>query len=194
MANAFYALGLDAFLAGAIDIGSDTIKVSLVSNGYSPALSTDQFYNVISGGNIVSAGVALSSKTTSGGTFSAGNTVWTSVTGSTVVYVPVYKDTGTTSTSPLIALFDSGTGIPLSPTGGDVTAAWSSGNLFTLCQALSEKDKRSFGARIRDFMEALGIPAMLRPGGLWIPKPTLILSPPKFAPAGSQIIVPGNPF
>jgi len=76
--------------------------------------------------------VALASKTGSAGTLSAANTVWTSVSGGQAAYIVLYKDTGSAATSPLIGLIDTATGLPVTPNGGDITAAWSGGQVFTL--------------------------------------------------------------
>jgi hypothetical protein len=47
------------------------------------------------------------------------------LTGSTSVEsIELWKDTGTNTTSPLIANFDDYTGLPLTPSGGDVTIVW----------------------------------------------------------------------
>ena len=132
MANQFFPKGLEAYLEGSIASLSDTIKAALVSTSYTPNFSTDQYFNVIPGGAIIAAGVALSSKTGAGGTLSAANVIWTAVSGSQAAYVVIYKDTGTSSTSPLIGLIDTATGLPVTPNGGDITAAWSAGAVFTL--------------------------------------------------------------
>ena len=131
---------------------------------------------MISGGAIIAAGVALSSKTGSAGTLSAANTVWTSVSGSAAAYILIYKDTGTSSTSPLIGLIDTATGLPVIPNGGNITAAWASGQVFTLFQGLSDAERRAPGLvkRLQEWLvEALGIGAVRSPGGLLIPRPAL---------------------
>jgi hypothetical protein len=176
MANRFYDKGIEAFLEGSIAALSDTIKAALVSSAsYTPNFATDQYLNVIPGGAIIAAGVALTSKTGSAGTLSAANTVWTAVSGSAAAYICLYKDTGTSSTSPLIGLIDTATGLPVTPNGGDITAAWASGQVFTLFEGLSEADKRrapGLVKRLREWIaEQLG--AARSPGGLWIPAPAL---------------------
>ena len=179
MANAFYAQGIDAFLAGSIAYSSDTIKVDLVSSAsYTPNLSTDQYHSTVtSSGGIIAAGVALASKTHSGGTASAANTVWTAVTGGAAAYIVIWKDTGTDSTSPLIGLIDTATGLPVTPNGGDITAAWSSGQIFTLKVGVKDADRakvqRWLNARweqVCDWVRA--------PGGLvWTPQTQRIVVP-----------------
>lgn len=175
MANSMYSKGRELFLEAGCNALTDTVKVSLVSTSYTPNLATDQFYNIISGGAIVAAGVALSSRSGAAGTLSAGNILFTSVSGSTASYIPLYKDTGTSSTSPLLGLIDTGTGLPVTPNGGDITVAWAGGQIFTLFEGLPETEK----SRMRQFLEwlrdACGIPAVLSPAGrIWIPKPQII--------------------
>lgn len=177
MANAFYAKGIEAFLEGSIAALTDTIKASLVSNAsYTPNLTTDQFYSIIPGGAIIAAGVALSSKTGAGGTLSAANTIWTAVSGTAAAYIAIWKDTTVAGTSPLICLIDTATGLPVTPNGGDITAAWSSGQVFTLFRGLDPAREPGLTRLLWEWLnEALRIPARRGPGGLWIPKPQIIM-------------------
>ena len=98
MANSMYAKGREAFLEGLIAGLSDTLSLSLVTTGYTPNLATDQYYNIISGGNIVAGPTNLTSVTGSAGTLSAANVSFSSVTGSTASYLVLFKNTGTSST------------------------------------------------------------------------------------------------
>lgn len=177
MANQFYDLGIEAFLEGGIDALGDTINASLVSTSYTPNMATDQYYNIISGGAIIAAGVALTSKTGAAGTLSAANTVWTSVSGSAAAYIIIYKSTGVSSTSPLICKIDTATGLPVTPNGGDIQAAWAGGAVFTLFQGLPAAEREpKLHRRLWEWLnESLGIPARRGPGGLWIPAPALYM-------------------
>jgi hypothetical protein len=129
MANALYDKGRQAFLEGSIAYLTDTIKVALVTNGYTPNLSTHQFYSDLTpGSNVVGTPQTLGSKTSTNGVANAANVTYTAVTaGSTVTYLAIYKDTGSNSTSPLIALIDTATGLPVSTNGGDITVSWDTG-------------------------------------------------------------------
>ena len=177
MANVFYAKGIEAFLEGSIAALSDTIKVSLVTTGYTPNTSTDQYYNIISGGNITAAGVALGSKSGAGGALSAANLIWTSVSGSASAYVIVWKDTGTSSTSPLICIIDTATGLPVTPNGGDITVAWSGGVVFTLKQSLSERDRIRVTRWLAQRWKDLGKYVGWNDRRVWIPEGQQILVP-----------------
>jgi hypothetical protein len=120
-------------MEGSINALTDAIKVALVSSAsYTPNLTTDQYLNIVPSGAIIAAGVALASKTGAAGTLSANNVTWTAVSGSAAAYLLIYKDSGTASTSPLIALIDTATGLPVTPNGGDITVAWSGGSVFTI--------------------------------------------------------------
>lgn len=185
MANKFYDKGIEAYLEGGIASLSDTLKANLLSSAsYTPNYSTDQYLNIIAGGAIIAAGVALSSKSGAAGTLSAANVVWTSVSGGAAAYIGLYKDTGTSSTSPLILLIDTASGLPVTPNGGDITVAWSSGQVFTLCEMLPEAERE--WSKIRKLIEwlrdACGIPAVIGAGrnpggrGVWIPEPRVTLA------------------
>lgn len=176
MANAFYYEGINQIGQGGIDLVGATIKAALVSSAsYTPNLATDDFLNDIAGGAIIAAGVALTSKSFTGsGVYNAANTTWTSVSGGAAAYIVLYKDTGSSATSNLIALYDTATGLPVTPNGGDITAAWAAGSPFTLCERLSDRD-RSMIERLRDWMAGImGIPARHQ-GGLWIPEPRIVM-------------------
>lgn len=102
-----------------VDFDTDTIKVALVSSAYTPVPQTHEFFSDITaevtGGNYTSGGSVLANKTLevdAGGTvrFTADNTTWSaSGTGFTTArYAILYKSTGTSATSPVIAYLDLG--------------------------------------------------------------------------------------
>lgn len=127
MANTFYALGAEKILSGAIDLITDTIKVILVKNTYPQNLTTDEFLDDVAPYRL-NTDQTLGSKSVALGVFDAGDATWTAVTaGDTSEGVVIYKDTGSTATSPLIAYIDAITGFPLATNGGDITAAWDNG-------------------------------------------------------------------
>jgi hypothetical protein len=69
----------------------------------------------------------LASKSTTGGVFDAADVTITTVSGDQFEYIIIYKDTGTASTSNLIACIDTATGLPCTPNGGDITITWDNG-------------------------------------------------------------------
>jgi hypothetical protein len=52
----------------------------------------------------------------------------TAVSGSQITQFVIYRDTGTESTSQLIAYFDTATNLPIQPNGGDITVQWDTGS------------------------------------------------------------------
>jgi len=138
MANALYVAYRNGVLgshATRVDLDADTIKAVLIDHGTdTPNVSTDDFYNDISAGIVGSLSSALTSKTVgvvAAGVFDADNVTFTAVSGASVESVNLLKDTGTTSTSDLIAYFDTGTGLPVTPNGGDITVTWNASGIFT---------------------------------------------------------------
>jgi ApbE superfamily uncharacterized protein (UPF0280 family) len=126
MANALYGKGREKFLTGDIAWDTDNIKVSLVDTGtYTVVIDTHEFYSDLSG--VVADSGNLASKTFALGVADAADVTFSSVTGSSAEALVIWKDTGTASTSPLIAYIDTATNLPITPNGGDITVAWDSG-------------------------------------------------------------------
>lgn len=126
MANALYDLARASFLKAEINMPTDNIKLDLVSATYTPNLATDQFLTSVSG--IIATSGNLTTKTTTAGVFDADDVTFTAVaSGSTIVYLVMYQDTGVAATSRLIALWDTVTGFPQLTNGGDIQISWSNG-------------------------------------------------------------------
>lgn len=178
MANALYTLAYKAFLEGSIAWLSDNIKINLITSSYTPNLGTDQFLNIIPGGAIVATSANLASKTSTSGIANAANVTFSSVTGSQVTYVGLYKDTGSSATSPLIMLIDTATNLPVTPNGGDITVQWDAGanKIFTLFESLRERDMGAMKRFQKWLRDVCRVPSMLSPGGLWIPQPRALQS------------------
>ena len=133
MSNQVYPLGLEELLSGAVDVTTHTIKAALVTSTYVYSASHD-FYNDISG--VVGTDQTLGTKTVTSGQFGAANSTWTAVTaGSTVRGIVIYRDTGVSSTSRLLAFIDTrgdGGDIKINTDGGDITITWASGKVFRI--------------------------------------------------------------
>lgn len=137
MANALYVAFRNGVLgshATRVDLDADTINVVLIDHGVdTPNVTTDDFYDDINAG-LIDAPETLASKTigtVAAGVFDAANVTFTAVTGNSVESVNIYKDTGTPATGNLIAYFDTGTGLPVTPNGGDITVTWNASGIFT---------------------------------------------------------------
>lgn len=129
MANRMYPSAKASFLQASINLSSDTIKAALVDTGTYTYNSAHDFYNDVSG--VVGTPQTLGSKTFTSGVFDAADVTYTAVTGNSVEAIILYKDTGTASTSNLIAYIDTGvTGLPVTPNGGNITIQWNASGIF----------------------------------------------------------------
>lgn len=127
MANKFYPKGKEHFAKGDIAFLADNIKCILITAGYSPTFASDEFHSDVAGANIVATSGNLASKSCTDGILNAAALVFSAVTGSVVTQVAMFKDTGTSGTSELIAYWDTAPGLPVTPNGGDITLAWDTG-------------------------------------------------------------------
>ena len=135
MANRFYDKGLNKIASGAIDLDTDTIKaVGVDSADYTPNTTTHEWLSDIpSGGRVVT--VTLPNKTVGVagvGTLDADNVTATAVTGDQFEYLIYYKDTGTATTSALIAIVDTATDLPMTPNGGDIAFNWNASGILQI--------------------------------------------------------------
>lgn len=131
MANALYGLARQAFLSQspALDWDTDNIKVSLVdiTSAYTVSIDVDQFYDDGPEANVVATSSNLGTKTVTLGVADAADVTFSAVSGAVSGALVIWKDTGTPSTSPLIAYIDTATGLPVTPNGGNITVTWDSG-------------------------------------------------------------------
>jgi hypothetical protein len=130
MANALYPIGKKGLLDADIDMLVDDIKVVAVSSTYTYSTAHD-FRNDLTG--VIATSANLGSKTTTGGVFDAADLApaFTSVATNINAYV-IFKDTGDTATSPLIAYIDTGSGLPLTQDGGNVNITWNASGIFAI--------------------------------------------------------------
>lgn len=126
-----------------IDVDSDTIKIALATNSYTPNQDTHDFFNDITnevtGTGYTSGGATLASVTwgyTSGTNtwkFDAADAAWTSST-ITARYAIIYDSTpGTSATNPLMAYIDFGADV--TTTAGTFTIVFDSAGIFTVTVA-----------------------------------------------------------
>lgn len=128
MANALYDKGREGFLAGDIDWDANTIKLVLVDEGADTIdLANDTNLSDRAAASRIATSGAFTTKTVTNGVADAADVTLTAVSGATVESFDIYKDTGTDTTSRLIANIDTATGLPLTPNGGDVTVTWDNG-------------------------------------------------------------------
>ncbi|KAA0970796.1 hypothetical protein FPY71_09990 [Aureimonas fodinaquatilis] len=133
MANALYPKFKEALLAGDIDIPEDSVRAVLIDVSEYTFSATHDALNDVSAGARISGPQPLASKTILNGTLDAANLTFPAVPGGAVVgAVIIYVDTGTESTSPLIAYIDTGSNLPITPNGGDINLNWSESGIFSL--------------------------------------------------------------
>lgn len=127
MASAIYPKAKESLLQGGIDMSTATIKVALVDTGTYTYSAAHQFYSSVSSA-VIGSPQTLANKTFTAGVFDADDSTFLAVTGASVEALVFYKDTGVAGTSPLIAYIDSGTGLPVTPNGGNINIVYDSGS------------------------------------------------------------------
>jgi len=128
MANALYDKGREGFLDGNIDWDTNTIKFVFIDHtDDTPNTSTDDNLDDLSAPSRVGTSGALATKTVTNGVADADDVTVTAVTGDQFESINLFKDTGVESTSRLIAYIDTATGLPFTPSGGDIIVRWDSG-------------------------------------------------------------------
>ena len=125
MASGLYKKFKELLLGGDIDLVTDTIKCILVDTAdYTCDLAIHDYYNDVPAAARVGTAQTLANKTVTGGVFDADDVTFSSVTGDPTEAVIIFKDTGTESTSPLIAYIEGS----VTPNGGNITVQWDSGS------------------------------------------------------------------
>jgi len=128
MSNTLFDKARQRLLEAQINWMTDTIKCLLVDTGaYTPQTSVHEYLSDIPTSARIAGPVTLTSKATTGGAADAADVTFTSVSGPSIEAIVIYADTGTESTSPLIAYIDTATGLPITPNGGDIIVTWDNG-------------------------------------------------------------------
>lgn len=133
-------MGDTAQISTAINLASDTIKMMLLTSSYTPDIDADVFIDDISANEVAASGsysaggVTLTKSSSTDdtddeGVFDASDVTITSATIS-ARYAAIYKDTGTPSTSPIIAIVDFGSTI--TSTGSTFTITWNGEGILNL--------------------------------------------------------------
>lgn len=124
---------------GSIDLDTNTIKVMLVTSSYTPDQDAHEFHdditNEVSSAGYTAGGATLQNpavtadNTDNEGVFDADNVTWSGVTFTTAGAV-IYKDTGTSGTSPLIAYIDFGGN--QAPSAQDFIIQWATEGILNI--------------------------------------------------------------
>jgi hypothetical protein len=127
-------------LNGAVDLDTNTIKVKICSNSYTPSQTNDDYAddatNEVSGTNYTTGGKTITtpSLTFSGGShltkFDGDDLTWSTVTFTSGRYAVVYKSRGGyASADELIGYVDFGTNITMA--GGNFSITWNASGILT---------------------------------------------------------------
>lgn len=133
MANAVYPLYKQSLLDDDtnIDLNDGTVKVALVDTGTYTYSASDQYLSDLSG--VVGTAQTIGSTTVATGVFDGDDVTFSTVSGNSVEALVIYIDTGSSSTSRLVAYIDTSvTGLPVTPNGGDITVTWNASGIFTI--------------------------------------------------------------
>lgn len=141
MANALFVSFRNGVLgahATYVDLDGDTVSLMFVDHADdTPVAATDDFLDdIASAARIPALGSVpnLGSKTigtVAAGTFDSADVTFTALTGDVAESLIMFKNTGNHATSNLVAFWDTATGLPLTPNGGDVIVAPSASGWFT---------------------------------------------------------------
>lgn len=132
MASVLYPKGKEGLIDGSIDMDTNDIRIILIDTAdYTYNAAHDNLDDVAAGSRVATSG-ALSSKTVTNGTFDSADVTLSAVSGDPSEAIIMYKHTGTESTSRLIGYWDSGTGLPVTPNGGDITITVHASGWFSL--------------------------------------------------------------
>jgi len=131
MASAIYVAFKQALLNGSVDLTTAVVRAVLIDTGTYTYSASHDFYNDLSG-VVGTESAALTSKTITNGVFDAADVTFSAVTGNTVEAVVLFVDTGNVTTDRLICFLDAGTGLPVTPNGGDINLVWNASGIFSL--------------------------------------------------------------
>lgn len=129
MANGLYEKAKEKMLTADLDMSVLSIYAALVNSQYLAVvdLAADDFWSDASAYE-VGAAVSLpnAGKDFTNGVFDASDITFPTVTGDSAYAIILFNNTTVPSTSDLIAIIDTGTGLPVVPNGGDIDVLWDS--------------------------------------------------------------------
>jgi hypothetical protein len=109
-----------------------TLKASLVDTGVYTFSAAHEFYSSLTG--VAGTPQTIGSKTYVGGLLDGADVTFPAVgAGNSLEAIYLWLDTGTPSTSRLVAFMDTGvTGLPVTPNGGDIVVTWNVAGIIQL--------------------------------------------------------------
>lgn len=112
--------------------GATGVYAALVDTALYTYNASHEFYSSVVAGQ-VGTPVELTAKTYTAGQFDAADATWTAVTGASCEAIVLYvKNAGANTTWRLFAYIDSATGLPVTPSGADITVAWNASGIAQL--------------------------------------------------------------
>ena len=118
-------------MQGTHDIATSGVRAVLIDTGTYTYSATHNAYDDLTGVVGTESGL-LGSKTFTDGVFDSADITFTAISGATAEAIVLFIDSGTPSTDYLIAYIDSGTGLPVTPNGGDINVTVNASGWFTL--------------------------------------------------------------
>lgn len=121
MANSFYNTIVVDLAAGGINLSTHTLKATLIDAAdYTFSAAHDRYDDVAAAAKVAVS--TPSGVTTTSGTLDTDDVVFSSVTGDQCEAVILWVDRGTgDASSPLLAYYDTMTGLPVTPDGSNIT-------------------------------------------------------------------------
>jgi hypothetical protein len=138
MANALFDAYRNVVVQGTMtDLSTATVKAMFVDHADDvPSTSADDFINdILSAARVpaIASCPVLSSKTfgvVGVGVFDAADTTFPLLSGDQSESLILFVDTGNEATSRLLAYWDTATGLPITPNGGDVIVQWNASGIY----------------------------------------------------------------
>lgn len=129
MASVVYPKYKEALLTGSSDISltTGTVKVIGIDTADYTYSAAHDFLDDVAAAARVGTATLTSGKAVTSGVFDADDVTMSTVSGDQFEALIIYIDTGVEATSRLVAYIDSGTGLPFTPSGGNITITWDSG-------------------------------------------------------------------
>lgn len=126
MANQFYDKGREAFAQGRVNWNTNDIRLILVNlANYTFSHSHARLSDVPSAARVATQ--PLTNKTSVGGALDADNVLFTNLTGGTVGAIIIYKHDSADANTELLFFFDTISGLPYTPSGGDLEIVFDDG-------------------------------------------------------------------
>jgi hypothetical protein len=140
VANTLFNPAKEGFLAGEIDWDTAVIKVALV-RGYTVSAAHKFVSDVTTASGVIAAtSAALTAKTLVSGVADAADLTFTAVASNAATHgLLVFQSSAVTggadvaaSAQRVIAWFDTGTNLPITPNGGDIAVTWNASGIFSI--------------------------------------------------------------